>query len=153
MAHRQVIGWVVLVMAFAVATAGCGGGDGSSSNDAKSTTTSKTTTTTDKSGDYGTAGKSASETTLDLGVLPGKFQFDKAALTAKAGKVTLKLTNSESIQHNIAIKDSKGKELGAGDIVGDGDVSTVTVDLEPGTYEYFCTPHEALGMKGELTVS
>ena len=47
-------------------------------------------------------------------------------------------------------------EEAARDNVGDtliapGDAFTLTLD-EPGTYKYFCIPHEDHGMKGEIQV-
>jgi plastocyanin len=41
-----------------------------------------------------------------------------------------------------------------GEVVEKGGVSTVTADLEPGEYEYYCPVgnHEAEGMTGTLTV-
>ena len=29
---------------------------------------------------------------------------------------------------------------------------TVTLDLEPGKYKFYCIPHMAMGMKGTITV-
>ena len=78
------------------------------------------------------------------------FQFGKA--TANAGSVTLEMPNKSSITHDISVKgngiDQKGPQ------VGQGGTSKLTVDLKPGTYEFYCSVpgHEAGGMKGTLTV-
>ena len=79
--------------------------------------------------------------------------FDVNALTAKAGSVTITLSNPSSIPHNVAIKGS-GVDV-KGEIVGTGGTSTATADLEPGTYTFYCSVpgHEAAGMKGTLTVN
>ena len=52
--------------------------------------------------------------------------------------------------HDIALKDASGKELGGGKVVSGGGVSEFSADVKPGKYEYLCTVpgHEAGGMKG-----
>ena len=67
--------------------------------------------------------------------------------------MTLKLDNTSSIQHNVAIESEDGEELEVGDLVGADESSEITVDLEPGTYTYFCSPHKSSGMTGTLTVT
>jgi plastocyanin len=80
------------------------------------------------------------------------FKFDKTALTAKAGAVTITLSNPSVLPHNVAIRgngvDVKGK------VVIHGGTSVVTARLKPGTYTFYCSVpgHAAAGMKGTLTV-
>jgi len=82
----------------------------------------------------------------------GQLLFAAKAAEAPAGKVTVKSKNASATPHNIAVKgngiDVKGP-VGQG-----GHVSEITVDLKPGTYEFYCSVpgHEAGGMKGTLTV-
>lgn len=90
---------------------------------------------------------------LELGVKGNELAFDKKALTARAGKVTIALTNSSPIPHDIAIK---GTGVNAnGPTVTGGGRSTVTATLKPGTYTFYCTlpGHEQAGMRGTLTVT
>jgi mono/diheme cytochrome c family protein len=77
------------------------------------------------------------------------FASDKA--TAKPGPAKLVMPNKSPIQHNIALK---GGVTGSGPIVGSGGTSSFSVNLKPGTYEFFCAVpgHEPGGMKGTLTV-
>lgn len=93
-----------------------------------------------------TAGK------LQLTVTGTKLAFDRSALTARAGKVTLVLANESVMPHNVAIR-GNGVDV-KGPVVGNGKTSAVTADLKPGTYTYFCTVpgHEQAGMRGTLTV-
>jgi len=98
----------------------------------------------------GSQAGSGAGTTLDLKADPkGMPTFDLTKLEAPAGKVTLRLTNASPITHNIAIVGH-----GEGKIVGKGGVSTVTADLKPGTYKYFCAVpgHAAAGMAGVLII-
>jgi plastocyanin len=81
--------------------------------------------------------------------------FDKKAASAKAGKVTLTLTNpsGNSAPHAIAVEGQGVDERG--DPATPGNRSTVSVDLKPGTYTFYCPVggHRAAGMEGTLTVS
>ena len=77
------------------------------------------------------------------------FEFTKA--TAPAGSITFDMPNRSPLQHNIALK---GVPNAAGKVINQGQTSTFTADLKPGTYTYICEVpgHEAAGMKGTLTV-
>lgn len=145
---------LLLVLLAALALAGCGDDDSSSSDSGSDDTAAETADDSGSdAGDDGSADAGAGET-LDLGVDGNNLAFDKTELTAKAGTVTLKLTNTSSIQHNVAIEDEDGEMLGEeGELVGADGVSEVTVDLEPGTYTYYCSPHKSSGMTGTLTVT
>ena len=83
----------------------------------------------------------------------GSIKFDKTTLTAKAGKVTLEMSNPSQLPHAVAIK-GNGVDVD-GKTVGNGETSTASTDLKPGTYTFYCPVpgHEAAGMKGTLTVN
>lgn len=139
MSRKRLTALAVLAIGV-LAAAGCGGGSSSSSS-APAATTPAT----------GTSGGS----TVEIDVADNGFMFTTTSATAKAGTVTIKSKNPQSVAHDIAIKSDDGSVDEVGDEVSDGGVSTVTVDLEPGTYTYYCSVpgHEAAGMKGVLTVS
>jgi plastocyanin len=82
----------------------------------------------------------------------GALKFDKTALTAKAGKVEIVMTNPSSTPHDVGV-DGNGVDKD-GPVVQGGKTSTVTVDLKAGTYAFYCSVgnHRAEGMKGTLTV-
>lgn len=80
----------------------------------------------------------------------GALAFTFPTAEAEAGEVEIVMPNEAPIEHNIAIQ-----EVGAvGDVVGTGQDSTITADLDPGEYEYVCTVpgHAEGGMVGTLTV-
>lgn len=86
-----------------------------------------------------------------------KLAFTKKALTAKAGKITLKMPNPAILKHNIALRrgtKASAKVIVKGKIVGKGGVSKLTATLKRGKYRFFCAVpgHEAAGMWGILTV-
>jgi plastocyanin len=73
---------------------------------------------------------------------------------AKAGKVTIVLTNKSPLPHNVALqKGTSGPTLDATPTFTGG-TKSVTLDLKPGTYTFFCTVpgHRQAGMKGTLIV-
>ena len=133
-----------LIAAVAVlALAGCGGDDeGSTASTATSTPTA----------DTGGAAAGGGGEVVKLAADETALKFDPAKLTAKAGKVTLEMANPSDIPHAVEI-DVDGKEA-EGETVTKGGTSKATLDLEPGTYEFYCPVdgHKAAGMTGELTV-
>lgn len=111
--------------------------------------TAPTTTEAATTGGGGGGG----ETTLENPADPRELRFSKSTLEAPAGTVTLVMENPSALEHNIAVRGEGVDEQG--EVVGQGEESTVTVELEPGEYEFYCSVpgHEAGGMKGTLTVS
>jgi plastocyanin len=90
--------------------------------------------------------------TLSLQADKAQLKFNTNKLSAKAGKVTIVMTNPSPLQHDVSIK---GGVNAKGAVVGQGGKSTVTVTLKPGKYTFYCSVdgHEAAGMNGELDVS
>lgn len=82
----------------------------------------------------------------------GKLVFDKKSLEAKSGPVTIAMTNPAQLQHDVSIEGSGVEEKGK--VVGKDGTSTVTADLKPGTYTFYCSVpgHRAGGMEGTLKV-
>jgi plastocyanin len=100
-----------------------------------------------------TTGGAGGETTLENPADPRELRFSKSTLEASAGTVTLVMENPSTLEHNIAVRGEGVDEQG--EVVGQGDESTVTVELEPGEYEFYCSVpgHEEAGMKGTLTAN
>lgn len=88
---------------------------------------------------------------VDIPVVDRGLAFVADEVTVEAGTVTLRSVNPQGLPHNIAIDAPDPVE---GEVVQDGAVSEITVDLEPGTYEFYCSVpgHRQGGMKGTLTV-
>ena len=139
--------WMTLLAITAVlALAGCGGSDEKSTSSSSSKATSTPTAT--QAASSGGGGE-----TLKLAADKSALKFDKSSLTAKAGKVTLEMANPSQVPHAVAIK-GNGVDVD-GKTVGNGETSTASTDLKPGTYTFYCPVpgHEAAGMKGTLTVN
>ena len=85
----------------------------------------------------------------------GQLKFTKDSLSAKAGKVTVHFANMSSLPHNMTIQQgTNGKTIGATPTFS-GSTKTLTVNLKPGTYTFYCSVpgHRQAGMHGTLTVS
>jgi plastocyanin len=92
-------------------------------------------------------------TTLAIAADPsGQLAFDKKALSAKSGKVTIVLTNASTTAHDIAVE-GDGKNLGASQTITKSKAN-LTLSLAPGEYTFFCAvdAHRQAGMQGKLTV-
>lgn len=98
------------------------------------------------------SGKGAAATALELAAEPSAIAFDKTQLTAKAGEVTIDFSNPSALEHNVAIEQD-GEEIAKSETIAEGETS-VSADLEPGTYTFLCTipGHAEAGMQGVLTV-
>lgn len=122
------------------------GGCGSSSN--SSSSSSSSTTSSGSSSPSGGGGG----TQLQISSDPSQLKFNTSHLNAKAGKVTITMTNMSPLQHDVSIKGGVDVK---GNIVGQNGKSVVTANLKPGKYTFYCSVdgHEAAGMTGELDVS
>jgi plastocyanin len=136
---------LILSLVAVFAAAGCGGSD-------DNTSTSANTGASTSASTGAAPASSGGGSQLTLAADPQQLAFDKKTLSAKAGKVTITMTNPSPLQHDIAIK---GGVSAKGETVGQGGKSTVSVDLKPGKYTFYCSVdgHEAAGMNGELDVS
>jgi plastocyanin len=139
---------VAIPLAAGVLIAGCG-----SSSKSSSTTTAATPAPTNTAATGGTAAPGGGSTVKLTADPSGALKFDKSKLTAKAGTVTIDMTNPSSLQHGIAVEGNGVDEDGK--FVGQGGTSTVTVKLKPGKYTFYCPvdSHRQAGMQGTLTVA
>ncbi len=82
----------------------------------------------------------------------GQLKYLASSATGKAGKVTLRMKNTSSVPHDIAVRGGGVSQVGP--VVSNGGVSTVSVNLPPGSYTFYCSVdgHAAAGMKGTLTI-
>ena len=97
------------------------------------------------------AGASSS---LSLAANPeGQLKYNTTTLSAKAGTVTITFTNDSPVEHNVTIAQGS-KVLGATPTFAGGS-KTLTLNLQPGTYTFYCSVpgHRQAGMEGTLTVS
>lgn len=144
----------LLMTGVVVVVAGCGGSSSSSSSasspPSSSTSASAPTSSTTPSA---SAASAAGGETVHLSAVPGRLAFNIKALKAKAGAVTLSMSNPSSFPHGISVQ-GNGVDKD-GQVVQQGGTSTVTVKLKPGKYTFYCpvAGHRQAGMQGTLTVT
>lgn len=149
---RRTLTALGLVVVAAALAAGCGGDDSESDSASDSTTTTEAAETTEAEPEAETdTAPAAGTTVLELGVVNGELKFDTDSLTAPAGTVTFRFNNTDTIPHNIAIRQD-GEMLEESELIAE-DTVELTVDLEAGDYEFVCTPHIGAGMVGDLTIT
>jgi plastocyanin len=132
---------VLAVLALAVGASACGGDD---DDDAGGEPATEDTTTHEDGGGGGGH--------ITLTADPdGNLSFDQTELTAPAGEVTIELVNDSGLPHNVEVEGNGVEEVS--DTISEGSTE-LTVNLEPGEYEYYCAVpgHREAGMEGTLTV-
>jgi plastocyanin len=153
----------------ALLIAGCGSSSSSSSSSSTSTpavpaTTPATSSTPATSPSASSSSSSTTTTTTTSAAAPkgaltleanreGELKYNKTALSAHAGNVSIAFTNMSPLKHNMTIESSSGKILGATPTFNGGS-NTLSLNLKPGTYKFFCSVpgHRMAGMEGTLTV-
>ena len=125
----------------AVPIVGCGG-----SSDDNSTSNAATPPATTGGGAAGGA------STVDLAATD--FKFDPSDPSVKAGDVTFNLKNDGQTTHSLEIEDVNGQDVEIEGDVSPGSSGTLTANLKPGKYEFYCPigNHKEMGMEGEITV-
>lgn len=121
---------VLFALTSLLLVAGCGGDD---DEETTPTTTASAETFTISETDFAL---SPSTVTIDA---PGTYTFEA--------------TNDGDTDHALEIEGNGVEE--ETDTIGPGESASVTVDLEPGTYEMYCPidGHRDQGMEGEISVS
>jgi plastocyanin len=137
--------FIVLAAAAALAFAGCGGDDKEAAS--TPTPTEAATETPTEAAASGSASKLA--IAADPG---GAKKFTESNLTATAGSVEIDFSNESQLPHAVEIE-GNGIEKTTETVTGQ-DAPPLTVDLKPGTYEFYCPvgDHRAEGMEGKLVV-
>lgn len=138
----------VALAAFGLAA--CGDDEEESDDETTAAESTEAPTETQAAGGGGGAGGA----TIDLSSpADGSFAYDQTELTAAAGPVTINYDNPAPLSHDVVVEDEEGTIIGKTDLVS-GDSTSTTVDLQAGTYTYFCDVpgHRGGGMEGTLTV-
>lgn len=102
-----------------------------------------------------TASSATAAGPLALAAAPsGQLAFTRSSLSAKAGTVTIRFTNTAPEGHNLTIQQGTNGPVIAATPTFQGGTRTLSVHLRPGTYTFFCSVagHRMAGMQGTLTV-
>jgi plastocyanin len=133
-----------MAAAAALLFAGCGGDDDEPA--AAGNESTPTAAATEEAG--------GGASTLAIEADPsGENAFTETELTATAGQVTIEFSNTSDTPHAVEIEGNGIEE--ETETVTAADAPPLTVDLQPGTYTFYCPVgnHRADGMEGTLTVS
>lgn len=79
------------------------------------------------------------------------IDFEDAPETAEAGEATVAIDNQGNLPHDVTFEEVGEEPVVEADA---GETATDTVELEPGTYTYYCSvgTHRESGMEGTLEV-
>jgi plastocyanin len=145
---KKLLALLAVVALATLGLAACGGDD--DDDDGGDTAAAETTTEETTGGGGGAGGGATVEVSSPAG---SDLAYDQTDLTAAAGSVEVTYNNPQSLSHDVVIEDEGGQELGKTELISEGETST-TVDLQPGTYTFFCDVpgHREGGMEGTLTV-
>src|SRR6266513_1232420 len=141
--NRRFAALLAIGAAVAIPVVGCG----SSSNDNSTSNAATQASTTGGAAATG-AGGAVNLTATD-------FKFNPSDPTVKSGKVTFNEKNDGQVTHSLEIEDvTPGHDQELEGDVAPGQSGTLTVDLKPGKYEFYCPVdnHKEMGMEGEITV-
>ena len=133
---RRALPLLLVLAASVFALSACGGGGSSSS-----------TTPASTNGGGGGGGSTVNITADPSGAL----KYEETDVSATAGSITIDFTNMSSLPHDVTIEGNGAS--GQTDTIT-GSTTSTTIDLDPGTYTFFCSVdgHRAAGMEGTLTV-
>ncbi|WP_332897202.1 cupredoxin domain-containing protein [Haladaptatus sp. CMSO5] len=154
--------------------AGCSGGGGEETTTTATTTTSETTTETTTAQETTTteATTTTSETTTEATTTTAEQTPVQSAITITVGqggnlrfsptRASVKVGGEvtwtwDSSGHNVRPRSQpdganwEGTPGGDGTTYSKGEEFSFTFDV-PGTYEYYCAPHQSFGMEGILEV-
>ena len=83
----------------------------------------------------------------------GQLAYDKKSLATKAGAVKIDFTNGSPVPHNVTIQQGSTNVTATATVTQSN--ASVTAQLKPGTYTFFCSvdAHRQAGMVGTLKVS
>ena len=150
---RRPRGRLALLPALAIgilALAGCGSSSKSESTASTSEAPAASSTSTSTSSPSGSGGGGSVSLSANEG---GQLEYNTKTLSASAGKVSVDFTNKSPLGHNVTIESSGGETVGSTPTFTGGS-KTLSVELKPGTYKFFCSVpgHRQAGMEGTLTV-
>lgn len=77
--------------------------------------------------------------------------FDSEQVSASAGEIEIELSNVGAVEHDFVVEEADDTHVVH---TAPGETGTGTIELEPGTYTFYCSVpgHREAGMEGTLEV-
>ena len=84
----------------------------------------------------------------------GEMYIEVSEDALGAGSYTIEVVNDGSATHDLVVE-RDGSDVASTDSIAPGSSTTLTVDLEPGEYVFYCSiaNHRAMGMEVTVTVT
>ena len=142
----------VLLAALALAAFGlaaCGDDDEDTGSDTAATTEETVAEDTTAADEPSGGGADTFTVSADAG---GALAYDTTEASVSAGSVTIAFDNPSTTPHDVRIEGSDG-DVGGTEVITDSSTEA-TVELEPGSYTFYCSVsgHREAGMEGTLEV-
>ena len=98
--------------------------------------------------------QSASPPPVRLLAFASEFHLGASRTSAPAGVLVAELKNNGEDDHDLAVRNPRGRIIATTGVVRHGALGRLRVRLRPGRYVLVCTlaDHEALGMRAVLVV-
>jgi plastocyanin len=156
---------IIPLMAMLVWTTACGGGGDAADTSGAEGGTATTTEAPPAAAPVDPAAAAPAETPPGVTVHEVRMvttqggasgTFEPANLTVKKGDV-IRFTNDGGTAHNANFNTQQnsgkaGLPPATPFLTAAGQTADVTITMDPGTYNYQCDPHVAMGMIGQVTV-
>lgn len=144
----------VAVLALSVAFLTACGNDSSDADIAGTTspTTESSAAAAPSSASTGSASTDAASDVITVTAVDFSFSLDQDSVPA--GSYELRLVNDGGASHDLVVE-RDGDDVAGTDPIGPGEEVTLTVDLEPGEYVFYCSiaNHRSMGMEITVTVT
>lgn len=145
--------WCALPLAVALGLTACSGGDSSAG-------TATTSAAAPSSSAEESPTESAASTSADAAesetvtATEGEMFIELSEDSFGAGSYTFDVVNEGSATHDFVVE-RDGSDVAATESIAPGSSTTLTVDLEPGEYVFYCSigNHRAMGMEVTVTVT
>jgi plastocyanin len=136
----------------ALGLAACGGNSTTSAGSAPTSSTAGSAAAgTASSGSASASGSDTAGTTVTA--TEADFSIALSSSTLPAGTYTFTVKNAGKATHSLTVEGPGGVDM-TSDTVQGGQSTTMTVTLQPGTYDVYCPigNHRGMGMETTLTV-
>jgi plastocyanin len=120
--------------------------------DADSAPPAATSSSSESSASESAPAESGEEQTITAS--EGEMFIELSTEEVSAGSVTIEVSNDGSVTHDLVVE-RDGEDVDGTDSLAPGESASLTVDLEPGEYVFYCSiaNHRASGMEVTVTVT